>query len=518
MCSSDLALEDVLTGAGQMEQHTGDAREMAGMRASIAGIRHGLAGFRHVGPSFQVMATLAQIETAHIGSAGVDLGHLAEEFRSAGESIRSRVEQVLEPANAIEARIEAALRDAEQFDRGSLQALPPLITAAKSGLGQFRARQERSRSAAAQLTGQSAQVGESIADIVASIQFHDITRQRVEHVIEALQQLLAESQTGRSRRLPAAAAGVIDLQLAQLSHAESAFRDAIRQMDGRLEEIAAQVAVMASETSELLGPAEGAEASFYTQMEECFRAIGEAATGCDVLERGTQAVVADLAGTLKALRASVSEIHAVEWRLRRLAINAAITGAHIGSAAEPLQAVAAAMNRLLDECESSSAEADSAVEAIAENLRSVTRKAGSEGMWTGAMKPGLLRTETRDLHLLSQETARRAGGIASAAARLSADIQSLRQGISAEQIFAGASARCRVVLSELKKLAGPQSAQQPPLDLGAADRRYTMHAERAVHASVMNPGQPPTAVFEPVSQTSVSTPAPSEFGENVELF
>ena len=354
----------------------------------------------------------------------------------------------------------------------------------------------------------------AISDIVASVQFHDITRQQVEHVIEALLQLQEEaSSANASEGLPSVAAFVIELQLAQLRTATASFVDATRQMNERLGTIAGQLNGMATESGKLLGSSDNRERSFYVQMENSFRAIAEAVGNSKVLERGARKAIVNLDQTLGGLQESVGEVHEVERSLRWLAINAAISADHIGAAGEPLEAIAAALLRLLEEREGASEAADAAVATIAERVRAAIEASSNSDDAEDAGLLEQLRKRMDEMHALNEQTAQRSRGISSIAAGLSGEVDTLRHGISAERVFSATANDC---CETLQKIMAQATVEGRPLDhesLLRLKERYTMNAERDVHDAIFNAAGPAVA-----AAIIGSSDPNAEFGENVELF
>jgi len=509
------ALLAVLEIARDMLRQANAAAGLAESRQSVARIRRSLAGFERVGPSFQVMATLAQIETAHLGSAGLEVDHLADDFRSAGRDIRSHVDCILDGAAGLERRIEAALGETSAFDAQGLQALPHLIETTQRGLGEFAARREQSAAGAKRVAAQSDSCGRAIADIVAAIQVHDITRQQVEHVVDSLRQLARDaSGNGSSSRPPAGSAAAIELQLAQLANAETVFVDGMRQMDRRLATVADQISAMAAETGTLLGAGDsGDESTFFSRMESSFRAIADTAAGCHQIEERTRGALAGLQHTLEALRKSIREIHTVENRLRWLAINAAISAAHIGIAGEPLEAVAGAMRELLAECEKSSVTTEDTIHSMIDVVRSAAGSSVHLETAAGEAAFDQLQIEIRDLRSLSRKAAQRTADIAQIASRLSSEVAALRGSVSAEGLFTSAIENCSRVL---RRVRTQMAADDGPVDRSALTRfeqQYTMHAEREIHVAVLHASQPPATPAR-----AAPPAAGAEFGDNVELF
>jgi hypothetical protein len=319
-----------------------------------------------------------------------DLHHLGDEFRQSGNSIRSYVDKVRGAAAALEGRVAQALKSASASEARSLQILPSLIVTAEQALNEFRARQDSSAGVAADLSRQSGRFAQAIGEIVASVQFHDITRQQVEHVIHSQRELCRRPAGPQRHDGPTAGDGaVIRLQVAQLEHAASEFASALGKMDQHLAGISGQVGAMVTASAGLLGPADHQEGSFYLQIESSFRDIAEALAGCQALERGRRATVADVQGTLAGLLQSAAEIGLVESGLRRLALNAALSAVRLGETGAPLRAVATAMLGIQAECATVSAGSGATIRSVADAVQAMTEPtAGPEFRIPGGEEAG----------------------------------------------------------------------------------------------------------------------------------
>ena len=483
------ALQSVLDDAGRIEKQAEVAQQLQKVRGAVREIRQSLNGFGRVGPSFQVMATLVQIETAHLGSAGVDLGHLGEEFRAAGEGIRSRVESILEGVEALESRIESASREASEFDRQSRSALPALIAAAGQGLSDFRTRRSAAGATLQGLARQSDEVAKAIGELVASLQFHDITRQKVEHIIDSLKHLSASPAANGPRRPPPPA--VVDLQIAQLENARAVFLDAIRQVDRQLAIIVGRTREMGSAGGSLLEASDSGESSFYVQMENCFRAIVEAAGKCLALDGRTRSAMLGLREIVQMLEGSLRDIHSVELRLNWLAINAGISACHIGAAGEPLEAVAGAMHQLVAECEISSGEADQTIGRMADAVRLAIEEERSEAPAAGGASFELVRGRIQELRDLDEQSRGRLGEIASTGSNLSVEIDAARQHIAAGQAFTATTQECCESLRGIRPQASGERQGGADDALLQYQQHYTMSSERDIHDAIAGSVGPP---------------------------
>jgi hypothetical protein len=309
---------------------------------------------------------------------------------------------------------------------------------------------------------------------------------------------------------------VIYLQLAQLENASSAFGSAVTRMDADLEQIAGRINRMLEHSASLSGASAGSESSLHVQMDECFRAIAHASADRSQLDRQTASAFASLQDTLDSLKRSAFEIHRVELQLRWLAINAAISAAHIGEKGEPLEAIAAAMQQLLADCEKSSSAADQSIGSISEIFRlalagaNVSENEGSDELLQR------LGNQIDQLHSLDERSASRTAELASTASRLSAEVEQLRDEFSAGRLFASAAANCCTVLRRIQEQVGANQTTSDYAQLHELKQQYTMQAELDIHNRIFASQAPEASDTEVVM---VSEPVASgEFDDNVELF
>jgi hypothetical protein len=168
----------------------------------------------------EALSVLTNVEVARLGSVGGDFRFLAQELSSFSKAIvqdNLELEGHTEKHTLIikESREELAaslpqLRgelDRMEAEIGkTLQAIGADLVHLSSIPGQFRSCAE--------------ETSQQIGGVVAAIQAHDITRQQMEHVQQALQMIasaITSAEDGRGRELPLAYAG-LTIQAAQLKN------------------------------------------------------------------------------------------------------------------------------------------------------------------------------------------------------------------------------------------------------------------------------------------------------------
>lgn len=477
-----------------------DGRAFADLRHAAASIHRRFSTLGKIALSFQITAILARIETAHLAGSKQDLGSLADEVASCGAGIQSRAEQVLEATAAFDSRVSSTLREVSRLDAIQQKEIPSLLAAVDADLELFETRQREAAGASARLAADLNSVTQDLAAIATSIQFHDITRQQVEHVIEALTGL-RDTPGGI---LTQSGVNLTQLQKAQLEGAASSFKDSTQKIGRELEDIAARVAEMAAAGRRILGSDQ--KDTFLSEMQHRFadilRIVGESLS----LGGTARRITAELDDLSRRLSASVDEVQTLELQLSRISINAAISASHIGVAGDPLNIVAGAMQGLQNECAARSSEARTDLDSIAKALACLSANGlESTSNVSGAELLDNLDKRLGDLRSTSALSVDAAGVIAARGDTLCENLREARSRFAVGRLFDETMDRCCGALDGVgAHVSEPLWSRHPAASVAGHDHRYTMQSEREVHKIVVS-----GARAEPVAAVA---------GDDVEFF
>jgi hypothetical protein len=349
------------------------ATTLSEVRAQTVQLRSALGGYDSLVMSFRVTATLARIETTRLGGAQSALGDLADQVVLHGEQIRTRVESAVRKAAEVERQIESALENAAELGARQTRELPCLVSAVEKNLEAFIAQRARAATAVGALRLQFGRLTQGLNDVVMAIQVHDITRQQLEHVMEALTALSRTAGAGR-RQLAGSDAAVVKLQRMQLAAADGSFMKACGEIRRSLDAIAGSAREMEAARAGLRGENSGGDGLF-GEIERSFGAILEGLSRSRDLEAARQARAAESVNDVEQLRGTVDEIRGIEFEMRRLSLNAGIRAIHVGEAGEPLTVIANAMNVLARQSAERSDATGAAVSAMQNALMSIEQEA-----------------------------------------------------------------------------------------------------------------------------------------------
>lgn len=362
-----------------------------------------------------------------------------------------------------------------------------MISGVLASIASFHRKQDGAHEISVRLVERYDAISKAFGKLIFSIQFHDITRQQVEHVVEVLRRLCDESKAegGGPSRDRRGVAAILSLQSLQLADAGEKFAASVASIAENLQDIATLVLDLADESRSLAGVSKDEKSSFFLQMEAGCTAILANLRGCAGADAATRASASGLAGTIDRMRGSVGEFGALEIHMQRMGMNAGIRAAHTGPAGDALGVLAGNMQQLAFESRQRS-------EFLADALRSMSAAATSlsgQGIPVahsdGGSEQGYLdgmRTAVAELHSSSERSFAQIAQIIECGARLREDLAATRQSFSVGVLFADAVSRAREML---KKVEGESSSGpvEGKAGQGLDDfaMHYTMQAERDVH-------------------------------------
>ena len=173
---------------GDEERGAAAVRETKSLQALVDLIRH-IAG------QTNLLALNAAIEAARAGESGRGFAVVADEVRKLSQETEAAVKKINDGIASVAATIESQFKDKlarSQIgeERESLQRFGQQL----ASLGDSYARlTERERSILGTITASSSRLSDMFMNAMASVQFQDVTRQQIEHVVSAMERLEAHS-------------------------------------------------------------------------------------------------------------------------------------------------------------------------------------------------------------------------------------------------------------------------------------------------------------------------------------
>jgi hypothetical protein len=505
--------------SGLVEQLRRQHEEIAQLRHNGAQLERAIAPLRIVDTLFRIESAGLPIEMQAAFSAltqeiaRLDL-RVRETFLRHFEALgttREAIGAVLDHFSAQRAEQGRVAQEQNAAMRSSLAMLEGEIT-------WLRNRDER--------TGELLeQIDRETNGIVVALQYQDITRQKLEHVLAALAGMSArlETKTGRSALAFAEYASKLEAcQLAaideELERAADSIDLGLRQVVGRLQQLERDC-LEASDCGAVAGRVDHTVTSLLGMLEQLRGPMVRAVANAEAAARAVQSfggLTADLGETIRELT----------WGIRLIALNAQVQAAQVercdglevlarhtyvvseetsrygDTLGRDLSVLHDRLGQVVIRAESFTRK----TEAVREKLESNTARVAAElSAQRAAALEGLRRFGP-----LFRQTHDHARRLLAGAALANLDRDPLRR---AEADLRDIAAWC----AERSGGDGSQQASDP--EFAALQQDYTMATERAIHHAVMNSGRPEEgAAGASAAPTTTPVPMAALLDQNVELF
>lgn len=476
-----------------------------------------LAAFNRIVKHLRILGISTRIESARLVGSHDAFSNIADDVNKLSDLINSKSAGILQAVMSTHEVISETLSKVNLFEAGQQGQSQAMLDDIIRNLPSLSEKHELSSTAACHIIGRSEEISRSVGEIVSSLQFHDITRQQIEHVIEVIDELSDKMSSPKEREsLPdLSISDVCRLQVNQLNSAKREFVSAIDGAMDSFRHIAGNAMEMSKEAAALAGATGASGASFLarlrTDVAKIIATLNENGEANHRLLTAVESVVA----TISDLTTFVGGIDEIGVDIDLLALNAQIRAVHTGSDGAALGVLAEAVRSLSDDAR------DQTV-SLSETLTHIS-----------AIAQGLGRAEADEDEIQElDEMVERLGGLLDSLAgmdeqvtslvnlmegttnEVEMEIKSLISGITVHERIESELNRAVAGLAEIEREAGklgPATGESHDTAyLKQLEQRYTMHKERSIHHSSIHANGPTVPFLHNGSEGGL--------GENVELF
>jgi len=490
-----------------------------------------LAGFRKINKMLRMLGISTRIESTRLAEGGEGFDNLASDVQQLYVQINEKASSVNDRKKELSLVIRRTIDRVKGIEAEQRAEVGIMLDHASSSLGVLAEVNAKCAGVASSITNASKDVSRNIAEVVMSMQFHDITRQQIEHAGEALTDLICRLDlsgdpgegTGDAGDIIGDALAVSELQAAQLAHAASELSAAVENILENLRGIAGMEEAISMEAREMAGSADNAGASFFNDMESNLTSVAAALQRSAGENRSLVIALEGVDGTIDEISLFVHSIETIGEEIELIAINAQIKAARTGGDGAALGVLAEAIQRL-------SLDARSQTGAITNMLKSVTDASGDlcrdVDAETSALE-GEVLVITADLGELLRILRKVNGDFISHLESIDRFVESLNSDIGSATSGITVHQRTETVLGKvIDELAGLVSRMRPIVEsspnsttlanITDLSGRYTMHSERKIHEAIARVKV--TDAAEGYIPAAASGGVSGVFGENVELF
>ena len=489
-----------------------------------------LEGFQKMNKSLRMFNISTKIESARLGVLGSGFVDLALDVEKLSYQVHEKSAAILAHRQRLVTMIAGNLTNVHSTETEHDAKVTSILRDTADNLQALVAVNERCTRFGYTVSMISGEVIGSISEVVSSMQMHDMTRQQLEHIIEALKLLSGElsdasapeKENDNLRRVIVEAGDVCELQEASLRYATSELYSAVCTIIDNLREVARKQAMIAHESISISGSSDTTGTSFLDVMSRGMLTVTSELTSCAWADQNLTDTMKRVAQTIDEIAAFVTDIEAIGSEIELIALNSQIKAALTGSEGAALGVLAEAIKRLSDE-------AVHQIDAVAETLSGIhtvtehlLADAENEENQLGARVSTIqeeLEGILRSMGVMNTEMRAVLSGLNDRVLSLTEDVERVTVGVDVHERIKTMSG---CVLSVLDQIVF-QSRQIEPANnefkehLRHLEERYTMESERHIHGALARKRSGLKAESVQTA-TRISTQDDAKLGDNFDLF
>jgi hypothetical protein len=357
------AARDILGAASGVTALSGSyqgEREALGQLIEVAAAIDGrIARMHKAVKAVDVLGVSAKIEAMHIGDAGTDFLSFANEIDRSLKLAQVNLAELAREIVGVRGHLEKASMGERDFDKRHAEALRLVPARLAASVDSISAHREQAVGATSAVAGRSRQIGQRIGEAVMALQIGDITRQRIEHVEQALEifDRIAQSPDGSA---PGTPVGVepdgwhllsqaerqrlialgCKLQSAQLSDVARELDQEVGRIFASLQELTRSAAEIVRLGEQAYGSSEGRRGTFLLELEEEVGRARALLEGFLEARANADQVVESVRGATTSLAGHVGTIQSLEADIRIMGLNTTLKCGRLGNAGRPLSVIA----------------------------------------------------------------------------------------------------------------------------------------------------------------------------------
>ncbi|MCE5242275.1 MAG: hypothetical protein ABFD98_03105 [Syntrophobacteraceae bacterium] len=554
-------LGTILDRVKQLESNTRlGAETLEEILTILDGIHESGTRFHGITRILRVLCITIQIESARFGQDDTGFDTLAGDIRKLGLDIESQFSGILDHSDELGKIIRQTVSrisgtHAGRTDREKLILDNILLT-----LTSLRERHHISVAAAESLARRYEELSGNIAEIVTSVQFHDITRQRFEHVGKAFEDLIpaaeASQAQGGKRLLPPPAgtageetkdpesagdvrlpsvgrmAAICRLQGQQLDSSRDTLVEAVENIIHNLHAAARNISDMSLEAQQVAGIGSERDSSFLSGLESMLTDVSAVLGEYLAANRRLSEATHSVAKAVSEMAAFVKSIEKIGFEINLIALNAIVKAEHIGERGAALGVLAEAVHALSLDTRSQSDQVSDLFRAVATAAEGIVRKIeeGMDGAGEAEIS-GDLKVHIATIGEVNGDLLELTSRMEAAGKALSRDMDETASRIvvhrQAADAIGGILAAMGALTAQLELSGSGGDGGDGTDDMEELASMYTMESERAVHHSLTDrpeqaPEDAPAAAAPQLPDAEVPEDPDGkddeDLGDNVELF
>ena len=503
-----------------------DKEELLNIIEKINLIIYQMGDFRKIVKQLRMLGISIKIESSRLGDGGNEFFILAENVDNLSHQISDKSENILKKSKSLFSEITKTINGLENLEIKQREQTDIILNETIHTINTFEQNYNNSYEMTDDIVKSSDKVTNSINNIVTSLQSHDIIRQKMEHSVEALNNLsvslkkseMSDNTTEISVTNLNVTHDVCELQIIQLNDSVSEFTAAILNIISNLSSVNQNVSSINSKTTSLLGPDSIFSDKSLLIIQEELNAILTGLIKSSEISRELAKSIKSIVGIVSDLTKSVFEIEEVGNEIEIIALNARVKAARTGIKGSSLDVLAEAIQKLSLDAKNHTGSISTVLNIISE----ISQRLNMESDLVVNEEDNIDSTKKKISEILNSfsdigtKTSTVLKKFQNKVNNLKSDIIITINSIAihdwVKEKVSNIIEELTLIVNEIKNFGVFSSDRER--NTNGLMKKYTMHSERKIHQSYT--GDNNTSSNKSIIGNQLSKD--NSFGDNVELF
>lgn len=348
---------------------------MEDIQAILNSVMAEIIGYGRIIKTLKTLGVATLIESARLGDDAAGFNSLAKDVDSLADNIGEKSLSIRKETKQLIKLIKETIGNNISLGKQQEEKIGTIISELGADLNVLEKRHNVRLDTVEHILTDSGNINNDISQVVTSVQFHDITRQQIEHVINSLQKALAEleeitpeTNLINVNRIIALTRDISKLESAQLGNSGQIFIEAVENIKKSLEDIQKSIGNISKEIRSFLSDSDKEGNSFLGEITEGLKSVNVVLEESSSINNQVKASLLEVGETVKNLSHFLHLIEEIGEEVELLAINANIKAAHTGSEG-------AALGVIADSIQTLSSEAMEQTILVSKPLKKITNEA-----------------------------------------------------------------------------------------------------------------------------------------------
>ena len=345
--------------------------------AQVDGIAPLLHGLTNMSALLKTISKLCEVEGRGITIDDDALSNLSCDIERLATGVEQHIDGIIEDVSFLSGLLKQGVAELNQFGEQERGEADFLIARAQVLLRPAVHRAKASMVAARAIDEQYLGFRDATDSVVVSLQSEDIARQRIEHVQEALQHVVAQIDSGDDLE---SCANVLVLQRAQLADTRDLVAGSIEKIHSGLLLLSPQIEYLVSRTIKLFRQTKRDGQSFCELIDSGREIVADVFRNCSASARTVVSIIHRVLPAVEKMTDRIAALEEIKDTLRLISLNASVKTSQLGFEGAVIGVLASELHTITQEQGGNTTIVLSALTAIREALHGIVQgKAMTQG-------------------------------------------------------------------------------------------------------------------------------------------